>query len=302
LDRPVELAGEETTRGVLRMERDLVTEAAADVLAHEPQLVDPDAQRGGHPDRADAGHLVVPVDRPLAGAAVELDEAAGALERGRREAVEVQALDADNVIGVCQRGVEIAPVEHAGPDGVRPGILVEHNLVSQRLLAVENVRERVVLDLDELGGIAGELARTCDHGCNGIADVTHAADRERVVLDVRPRRRRELEERVGEDRDLVARQRPVDAVQLESLRDVDRLDPCVRVRRADEVDEAHLVPFHVVEEDALALDESLVFFARDALPDEPRLDVPLFDDERARRSDGRLGHSAAALIASTMFT
>ncbi len=69
----VELAGEKTAGGVLRMQRDLVSKAAADVLAHEPQLVDPDPQRGRHPDRADAGHLVVPVDRPLAGAAVELD-------------------------------------------------------------------------------------------------------------------------------------------------------------------------------------------------------------------------------------
>ena len=35
LHRPVELAGKEAARGVLRMERDLVAEAAADVLAHE---------------------------------------------------------------------------------------------------------------------------------------------------------------------------------------------------------------------------------------------------------------------------
>jgi hypothetical protein len=74
------------------------------------------------------------------------------------------------------------------------------------------------------------------------------------------------------------------------------------VGRADEVDEAHLVPLDVVEEDTLALDEALVLLARDVLADEagPRLTV--FDDERPLGSDCRLGHSAAALIASTMFT
>ena len=117
-----------------------------------------------------------------------------------------------------------------------------------------------------------------------------------------PGRRRELEERVGEDRDLVAGQRPVDAVELERLRHVDRTDARVRVRRADEVDVAHPVPLDVVEEDALALDEPLVLLARNALPDEAGLRLAFLDDERPFRRDRRLGHCAAALIASTMFT
>ena len=99
-----------------------------------------------------------------------------------------------------------------------------------------------------------------------------------------PGRRRELEERIGEDRDLVAGQRPVDAVELERLRDVDGLDARVRVRRADEVDEAHLVPLDVVEEDALALDEPLVLLARDALADEAALRLAFLDDERLLRA------------------
>ena len=115
---------------------------------------------------------------------------------------------------------------------------MQHDLVLERLLAVEDVRQRVVLDLDELGRVAGELARPRDDGRHRLADVAHPPDGERVVLDVRAGRRRELEERVGEDRDLVAGQRPVDAVELERLRDVDGLDARVRVRRADEVDDS----------------------------------------------------------------
>src|SRR5262249_58977769 len=93
LDRGVGLAREEATGGELRVQCDLVAETAADVLADEAKLVDADAQGGRHPDRADAGHLVVAVDRPLAGAAVVLDEAARALERRRREAVEGEELE-----------------------------------------------------------------------------------------------------------------------------------------------------------------------------------------------------------------
>ena len=66
--------------------------------------------------------------------------------------------------------------------------------------------------------------------------------------------------------------------------------------------EAHLVPLDVVEEDALALDEALVLLARDVLPDEARTGLAFLDDERSFGSDCRLGHSAAALIASTILT
>ena len=70
----------------------------------------------------------------------------------------MQPLYADDMVGVCERSVEVAPVEHARPDRVRPGVLVQHDLVLERLLAVENVRQRLVLDLDELGRIARQLA------------------------------------------------------------------------------------------------------------------------------------------------
>ncbi len=210
----------------------------------------------------------------------------------------MQALDADHVIGVCERSVEVAPVEQAGPDGVRAGLLMQDDLVLQGLLAVEDVGQRLVFHLDELGGVACELACTRDHCRDGIADMAHTADRERIVLDVRPGGRGELEEGIGEDRDLVARQRSIDPVQLERLGDVDRLDPGVGVRRANEVDVAHLVALDVVEEDPLALNEALVLLAGNVLPDEARLDVAFLDDERPLGSDGGLGH---ARTGETMF-
>ena len=297
LHRPAELARHEAEHDVLRVEADLVAEAAADVLRDEPELVDPRAQRRRHPDRADAGHLVVAVERPLRGALVVLHERARALERRRREAVEVELVDLHDVVGLGERGVDVAPVEDARPDDVRAGVVVEDHLVLQRLLRVDEDRELVVLDLDELGSIARELARRRAHGCDRLAHVPHATDRERVVLDVPARLDGHLEEGIGVDRDLVAGDRAVHALELERPGDVDRDDLRVRVGRADEVDVAHAVPAHVVEERALALDEAAVLLARDRLPDEALL------ERLAGLGDGRR-HALppAATTASTMFT
>ena len=277
LHRAAELPGHQAEHDVLRVQADLVAEAAADVVRDEAELVDPRAERGRHPDRAHARHLVVARERPLAGALVVLDERARALERRRREAVEVELVDLHDVVGLGERRVDVTPVEDARPDDVRAGVVVEDDLVLQRLLGVDEHGKLVVLDLDQLGGVARELARRCADGGDRLAHVPHAAHRERVVLDVPARLDGHLEERVRVDRDLVARDRPVHAVELERLRDVDRDDLRVRVRGADEVDVAHPMPADVVEERALALDEPPVLLARDRLPDEALL-------ERLRRA------------------
>ena len=250
---------------------------------------------------AKPGELVVRVDRPLPGAAVVLDERAVALERRRVEAVEVQLVDLDDLVRLGERGVEVAPLVDALPHQVAAGVLVDrgHALVA-RVTRVGDRVDRLVFDLDELGRVARELARLGDDGDDRLADVAHLADRERVVLQVRARHRRDLEERIGQRRDLLAGQRPVDARRRLRLRDVDRGDVRVRVRRAHEVDEAHAVPLDVVDEDALALHEALVLLARDvlALPRlGGRLDLGRLGRDRRRFSR----HSDAALTASKMF-
>ena len=230
LDRALQLPREQAAGGQLHVRRDLVAEAAADVLGDEAELVERHAQRRPHPDRGDAGHLVVAVQRELAGAAVVLDERGRALERRRREPVEVELLDLHDLVRGLQRAVDVAPVERARPDDVRARVLVEdRRAVVLRRAGVDEHVERLVLDLDEVGGVAGELARLGDHGDDRLADVADAADGERVVLDLVPRRGRQLEERVGQLGDLVRRQRPVDALERLGGGDVDRDD--LRVAR-----------------------------------------------------------------------
>ena len=211
--------------------------------------------------------------------------------------MEVELVDLHDVIGLGECRVDVPPVEDTRPDDVRAGVVVEDDLVLQRFLGVDEHGKLVVLDLDQLGSVARELARRCGDRGDRLAHVPNAAHRERVVLDVPSRLDGHLEERVRVDRDLVARERPVHAVELERLRDVDRDDLRVRVRRADEVDVAHPMPADVVEERALTLDEAPILLARDRLPDEPLL-------ERLRGlADGRRHRlPPAATTASTMFT
>ena len=73
--------------------------------------------------------------------------------------MEVELVDLHDVVGLGERGVDVAPVEDARPDDVRARVVVEDHLVLQRLLRVDEDRELVVLDLDQLGRIACKLAR-----------------------------------------------------------------------------------------------------------------------------------------------
>ena len=232
LDRAVELAREQAARDELRVRRDLVAEAAADVLRDDAQLVEPDAHRRAHHDRGEARELVVREHRPLARAAVVLDERAVALERRRVEAVEVELVDRDDVIGLGERRVDVAPLPDAGVREVAAAVLVEHGCpVGERLARVDDDIERLVVDHHELGRVTRQLAGLGDDGDDGLAEVAHLADGERVVLDVAAGRSGDLEERIGQDRHLVARQRAEHAGQLERGGDVDRGDRGVRVGR-----------------------------------------------------------------------
>src|SRR5258707_1092812 len=107
--------------------------------------------------------------------------------------------------------------------------------------------------------VAPCTANTLAKLAHGLADrfpgEAHLADGEREVLDPAARLARDLEERIGERRDLLPGERAVDAVDRLGGRDVDAGDVRVRVRAADEVEVAHPVPLYVVDEDALALQE-----------------------------------------------
>ncbi len=213
----------------------------------------------------------------------------------------MQLVDLHDLVRLGERRVEVTPLVGAVPHQVSAGVLVDRgNAVALGLARIGDRVQRLVFDLDQLRRVAGALARLRHHRDDRLPDVAHLADRQGVVLEVRARDRRDLEERIGERGHLFPGQRPVDTRHLLRLRHVDRGDVGVRVRRAHEMDEAHPVPLDVVDEDALPLHEPAVLLARDVLA------LPLL----GRRLDlgglgrgGRRGrrHSDAALTASKMF-
>ena len=145
-------------------------------------------------------------------------------------------VDAHDLVGVGECTFDVAPVEAPLPDEVRASVLVEDRRVRvARMPTVDVTAERLVLDLDQIGGVAGQLARGGYDSHHRLAHVARPPDRHAVVHDLVRGRELQLEVGIGEFRDLLAGQRAVDAAQLDRLGDVDPPDQSVRVRRAHEV-------------------------------------------------------------------
>ena len=298
LHGPVELSGEQAQGDEIRVERDLVAEPAADVLRHDAELVGADPQRRRHPDDPDPGHLMVAVQSPLGGAAVVLDEGPRALERRRREAVEVEAVDLDDVVGLGQRLVEVAPLEGPRPDDVRAGLVVQDRRPASTAVTASRTGSS--------GSYSTSTSSAASRASSRVSATTAATARRRNG-PCRPRARsrgsRSPEASTSRRTDPSAPppprdQRPVPrtASAAETSMETIRRGRTASGRSG----RSHAMALDVVEEDALALHEPLVLLTRDA-----RARKALLRGLDLIGRDGRhAGTSprAAASIASTMFT
>ena len=70
----------------------------------------------------------------------------------------MESLDPHDVIGLGERGVEVAPVEDTRPDRVRARILVEDDLILERLFRVEGATSTSLLAFSPSGSLAAALA------------------------------------------------------------------------------------------------------------------------------------------------
>ena len=127
--------------------------------------------------------------------------------------------------------------------------------------------ERLVVDLDQVRGVAREVGRLGDDHRHGVAHVARLVDRQHVVgrdLDVR-------EEPADGERLHAARHQVLagvdgdDALGVPRGRRVDALDARVRVRAAHEGRVGGAGQLHVVDVGALAGDEARILAALDAL-------------------------------------
>ena len=247
---------------VARIHRDLVAEAAADVLALDPDHVLGEP-RDVRVDRAvGVRRLVAVVDVELAGLRVEVGDHAAGLER-RRMAARIDDVARHDGVGLGKRAVRRLLVTGL-PGRARevvalPGLVVadQRRVGVERLAGVDDRGQRFVLDIDQLERVVRRVLVGRDHERDLLALEAHLVAREhglRVVGDRRhPREPQRLEVLGGDDGG--------DVGVRERLRGVDRDDACVRVGATQDRAVDHSGQPDVVEVRALAADEARVLLA-----------------------------------------
>ena len=258
LDRALEQDRGQDRADVARVDRHLVAEAAADVGRDDPDHLLGDL--GHHRDRGpdDVRRLAGHVDRELAGGPVEVGDRAAALDRRRVAARVVQ----------LQLGDHVGPLE--GPVGARlvadlpvvddvvglvDLVVADHRRVrGQPLPRVHDDRQRLVVDVDQLARVLGDVRVVGDDAGHLLALEAHLVGREHRLGVIGERGH------PGEvpGRHHLAGQHQADAGQRPRPAGVDRLDARVRQRAAQDLHVQHAREHHVVGVVALAPDEAVV--------------------------------------------
>jgi hypothetical protein len=218
-------------------------------------------------DAEPARHLAARVLRvlrgaPEGGAAVvaPLGGGGAGLQRGGGEPLVDQLPRDDDLAAVEEVRVELlVVVEAVGGVGARVG--EEQHLVGGGGLEVDDDRQRVVVDLDQVGGVLPLVGLLGEDGGDRLADEPHHVLRQELAhhLVVRPaeqQRRREVDVGAGEHAD--------DAGRRAGLPDVDRLDAGVCEWRPDEREMQRSDQVEVVGVAGAAREEGRILHAHDA--------------------------------------
>ena len=181
--------------------------------------------------------------------------------------MEVELVDFHDVVGFLQRPIDVAVVVHP-----LPGDVVAERLVEDVGIGIgggngiDVHRKRLVLHLDLIRGVDGELSGLGEHHNDGLALIANDVDPEEVLLQRLPvGLRGELEQRFRHRLDLITGEGGDDTRHCLGLGHVDADDLGVGMGGADIVGEAHAVHALVVHKRSLSLEESLVLLARHAL-------------------------------------
>ena len=254
---------------LLRAERALGTEAAADVRSDHAQLTGLHAQRGREPEVVAVRHLR---GEPRGHTAVRVDLGGrGAhLERASGHSLAHDRVGYDDVAPF----EEVLIVVHAaGPArDVRPHLRVQNDLVLRRVDHVHDDGQRVVLDRDELGGVDARRPVGAHDDGDDVADEANDVlgdDRaSHPLLEHRDRRRTRRDVDVVAREDLHVRQR------LRSGR-VDSDDAGVGEERADERDRERTLERQVLDVRGFATKETRVFLPEHAVPEDAHPSEPI---------------------------
>ena len=154
LDRPAEPPRERERERLLGVDVELRAEPAADVGRDDAELRlrDPDDHREQR-DARDVRHLRRRPQRELARRGNRLDDHAARLDRVRDQPLLAVAL-ADGHVGLGEQPVDVARGEVPRVAAVGAELLVhERRALLERGLGVDHGRQRLVVDLDELGRV-----------------------------------------------------------------------------------------------------------------------------------------------------
>ncbi|GAA0631625.1 hypothetical protein GCM10009547_39330 [Sporichthya brevicatena] len=153
-------------------------------------------------------------------------------------------------------------------DVVAPLLVEEHGVLGEGGVEVDDGRERLVDDVDQLEGVLGDVLVAGDDGDDGLADVTDLLDRERAaVADLLAREVPQVALRADPLEELGAGGDGEDAVEGGGAAGVDRDDPCVRVRAAQDGERRLAREVDVVDVPSGAADEPCAVAGRDACAD-----------------------------------
>ena len=251
----------------------LVAEAAADVGRDDPDHVL--GEFGHHRDRGadDVRRLGGHVDGELRGRPVEVRDGAAALDR-RRVAPRVVQLQLGDHVGLLEgavgaRLVADLPVVDDVVALVHLVVADDRRAVGQRLPRVHDRRQRLVVDLDRLARVLGDVRVVRDDAGHLLALEPHLVGGQHRLRVIGQRRHPgEVPRRhhlPGEDQ--------VNAGDLPCPAGVDRLDARVRQRAAQDLHVQHAGQHDVIGVVALAADEAVVLDALTAGAEPADLDL-----------------------------
>ncbi len=277
--RPADPTGEERDQEILGIDMALDAEAAADVgrdTAHPPlrQLENP----GGLPAHP-VHHLGRGPDRHGLRARIVDADHAPAFHGHAAVAVMIEP-PPQRVRRAGQSGLDVALVDGELADDVGAQLLMDEGSTRPyRLLCVDDGRQRLQVDRDELGRVLGGVAALRHHHGDRLADVTHlVGGKERLLRIVQLVAHVGLP--LGRQRELGIRHRRQQLQKLGAAHHqgnagrgggggrVHRPDAGVRHRTAHEGHVEHAGEDQIRHVLALAGEEPLILPPQDGLPDE----------------------------------
>ena len=306
LDRPAGGAGERAGERADLVAEELAAEAAAGVGRHDVEPVRIDLERDRDQPTDVVVHRRVGVDRELARAPVVVGGGTHGLDRRAAGARPAQPA-LDHQIGGGEVLVHRAEINRALECDVGIAAFgMEHGVTGRchRLFEIDDRRQRIVLDLDQLAGVLGDVAALRHDGGDRLAHVAHLAHGDAVL---RRRRTGEVRARPRHLRRLGAGHDAEHAGQRLGLRLVDAHDAGVGMGAAQHRGMRHVGQHYVVRISAGAGEQAGVLHPLHAVPDGEVLGLGLLALTRFGDVMALAGHcpspcirSAAACTASTI--